>query len=130
MFLSLANSATCHGSIPPRLCARVIRADMRALRASLSALESLGGMVARAEGSGCPEPSPAVDRLPLRPSLVVWRRAFAAVCWHLGVQKRRALAPLRWAGAGKAVEQCSQVRVVLVAVDTMVPCEQERPHTA
>ena len=26
MFLSLANSATCHGSIPPRLCARAMRA--------------------------------------------------------------------------------------------------------
>jgi hypothetical protein len=71
-----------------------------------------------------------------RPERVEERLKFAAVCWHLGAQKRRALAPLRGVGAGKVVEQCSQVRVwrtapaVLVAVDTMVPCEQERPHTA
>jgi hypothetical protein len=75
MFLSFANSAICHGSIPPRLCARVIRADMRVAMASLSALESLGGMVMTPGAIGRPEGSPPVDRLDLR---FASRRMFAA----------------------------------------------------
>jgi hypothetical protein len=71
--------------------------------------------------STSPEGFTAVDRLPLR---LMLRRSLAALIWHLGLQKRCGRAPLRWAGAGKAVEQCSQLRVALTGARFLVDRER------
>jgi hypothetical protein len=59
-----------------------------------------------------------------RPERVEGRLAFAAVCWHLGLQNLWGRAPLRAAGCGNSVAHWAQVRVALTMARFLVNRER------